>query len=137
MRLDRMSTKAQEAIRSAVDIASRRGNPELYPEHLLRAVLDQEGGVAAPLLQKAGVDPANVLRLLDAKIEAYPRVSGGAEPNLSRRANLLFQKSEDEAKALKDDFVSTEHFLLASLKHDREIQAIFDKVGLNQDKLLK
>src|SRR5277367_4671450 len=109
MRLDRMNTKAQEAVRTAVDLASRRGNPELYPEHILRAILDQEGGVGGPLLQKAGADPASVVRTLDAKIDTYPRVSGGAEPNLSRRALTVLQKAEDEAKALKDEFVSTEH----------------------------
>src|SRR5689334_1538930 len=103
MRIDRMTTKAQEAVRAAVDIASRRGNPELYPEHLIKAILDQDGGVGAPLTQKAGVDPATVVRALDAKIETYPRVSGGAEPNLSRRALAVLQRAEDEAKALKDD----------------------------------
>src|SRR5690348_8722556 len=117
MRLDRMTTKAQEAVRAAVDLASRRGNPELYPEHLVRAIVEQEGGVGGPLLQKAGADPANVLRLLDARIDTYPRVSGGAEPGLARRTLTLLQKAEDEGKALKDEFVSTEHILLAAAKH--------------------
>src|SRR6185369_3732367 len=136
MRLDRMTTKAQEAVRAAIDIASRRGNPELYPEHLLRAIVEQEGGIGAPLLQKAGADPSAVLRLADAKIETYPRVSGGAEPNLSRRALTMLQKAEDEAKGLKDDYISTEHLLLGGAKVDRELQGILEKVGLNHDKLL-
>src|SRR3954462_563450 len=121
MRLDRMTTKAQEAVRAAADLASRRGNPELYPEHLVRAIVDQDGGVGGALVQKAGADPANILRLLDAKIEAFPRVSGGAEPNLARRTLTVLQKAEDETKALKDDFISTEHLLLAASKADREI----------------
>ncbi len=137
MRLDRMTTKAQEAVRTAVDLASRRGNPELYPEHLLRAILDQDGGVGGPLLQKTGADPANILRALDAKIDAYPRVSGGAEPNLSRRALAVLQKAEDEAKALKDDFISTEHVLLAAAKVDKDIQALLERGGVSHDKLLK
>src|SRR5215813_1807588 len=120
MRLDRMTTKAQEAVRAAIDLASRRGNPELYPEHLLRAIVDQDGGIGAPLLQKAGADPNAVLRLADARIDAYPRVSGGAEPNLSRRALAMLQKAEDEAKALKDDYISTEHLLLAAAKVDKD-----------------
>jgi ATP-dependent Clp protease ATP-binding subunit ClpB len=136
MRIDKMTTKAQQAMRAAADLASRRGNPELYPEHLVREILDQEGGVGGPLVQKAGVDPAQILRLLDARIEAYPRVSGGAEPNLSRRALTVVQKAEDEAKALKDDYVSTEHVLLAALKADREIQGIFESAGVKYDKLL-
>ncbi len=137
MRIERMTTKAQEALRAAVDFASRRGHPELYPEHLVRAVVEQEDGIGGPLVQKAGAEPAALVRLLDAKIESYPRVSGGAEPGLSRRALTLLQRAEDEAKAFKDDFVSTEHVLLAAAKSDREIQAVLEKAGLNHDKLLK
>jgi ATP-dependent Clp protease ATP-binding subunit ClpB len=132
-----MTTKAQEAVRTAVDLASRRGNPELYPEHLVQAIVDQDGGVGGPLLQKAGADPANVLRALGAKIDAYPRVSGGAEPGLSRRALAVVQRAEDEAKALKDDFVSTEHVLLAAARADKDVAAIFEKAGVSHDKLLK
>ena len=131
-----MTTKAQEAVRTAVDLASRRGNPELYPEHLLRALVDQDGGVAGPLLQKAGADPANFVRLLDAKIDTYPRVSGGAEPGLSRRALALLQKAEDETKALKDDYISTEHLLLAAAKADKDSQGMLERVGVSYDKLL-
>ncbi|XXT51827.1 ATP-dependent chaperone ClpB [Sorangium sp. So ce542] len=131
-----MTTKAQEAIREAVDFGSRRGNPELYPEHIVRAIVGQDGGLGAPLVQKAGADPAGLLRLLDAKIDTYPRVSGGAEPNLSRRALAVLQKAEDEAKALKDEYISTEHVLLAGTKTDKEIQSIFERAGLSYDKLL-
>ncbi|XXR57337.1 ATP-dependent chaperone ClpB [Sorangium sp. So ce385] len=131
-----MTTKAQEAIREAVDFGSRRGNPELYPEHIVRAIVGQDGGLGAPLVQKAGADPAGLLRLLDAKIDSYPRVSGGAEPNLSRRALAVLQKAEDEAKALKDEYISTEHVLLAGTKTDKEIQSIFERAGLSYDKLL-
>jgi len=137
MRIDRMTTKAQEAVRAAADLASRRGNPELYPEHLLRAVIDQEGGIGGPLVQKAGADPANILRQLDAKIEGYPRVSGGAEPGLSRRALTVLQRAEDESKSLKDDFISTEHLLLGALKADRDAQSLFERAGITYDKLLQ
>ncbi len=137
MRIDRMTTKAQEAVRSALDLASRRGNPELYPEHLLKAIFGQDGGLGAPLAQKAGADVQKLASLLDQKIETYPQVSGGAEPNLSRRALAVVQKAEDEAKGLKDDYVSTEHLLLAAAKADRDVQATLEKVGLNHDKILQ
>jgi ATP-dependent Clp protease ATP-binding subunit ClpB len=133
-----MTTKSQEAIRDAVDLASRRGNPELYPEHVVRAMLEQEGGVALPLFQKAGGDPAALGRRLDERIESFPRVTGGAEPSLGRRTNEMLRRAEDEAKALKDDFVSVEHFLVALAKQDREIQALFEAAGgVTADKLLK
>ncbi|HVY48953.1 MAG TPA: ATP-dependent chaperone ClpB [Minicystis sp.] len=131
-----MTTKAQEALRAAIDLASRRGNPELYPEHLLKAIVEQDGGIGGPLVQKAGADVARLSSLLDQKIEGYPRVSGGAEPNVSRRALAVLQKAEDEAKALKDDYVSTEHVLLGAAKVDRDVQALLEKAGLNHDRLL-
>jgi ATP-dependent Clp protease ATP-binding subunit ClpB len=132
-----MTHKAQEAVRSAADNASRRGNPELYPEHLIRAVLEQNDGVGAPLMEKAGADLNTLKKLLDARIDTYPRVSGGAEPTLSRRANAVFQRAEDEAKSLKDDFISTEHMLLAAMKADKDLQTTLEKAGVTHDALIK
>ena len=134
--MDRMTLKSQEALRAAVDDASRRGNPELYPEHLLHAVVAQEEGVAAPLLRKAGADPAALLAALDRKIGSYPQVSGGAQPGLAARTLKLIQRAEDEAKAMKDDFVSTEHFVLAAAK-DKDLAAELDRLGLSGDKLMR
>ncbi len=137
MRPDRMTTKSQEAFREALDIASRRGNPELVPEHLVLAMLAQEDGVARPLLQKAGGDPARLEREVASRVEGLPRVTGGAEPGLSRRTLELLRKAEDEAKNLKDDFVSVEHFVLGMAKHDREVSAAFELAGgVTYDKLL-
>src|SRR5262245_37019917 len=106
MRMDRMTTKSQEALRSAVDLASRRGNPEVLPEHVLLAALTQDGGIAPPLVQKAGASVEGLVQAFQDRLETFPRVSGGAEPTLSSRGLKLFQRAEDEAKALKDDFVS-------------------------------
>jgi ATP-dependent Clp protease ATP-binding subunit ClpB len=133
-----MTTKSQEAFREAVDIASRRGNPELQPEHLLLAMLDQDGGVARPLLQKAGANVDNLRAAVNARVEGFPRVTGGADPGLSRRTNEVARKAEDEAKALKDEYISVEHYLLALAKGDREVQAVFEaNGGVNYDKLLR
>src|SRR5258706_7127667 len=137
MRMDRMTVKSQEALRAAVDLASRRGNPEVLPEHLLFAALNQDGGIAAPLVQKAGAAPPALSKGFEERIDGFPKVSGGAEPGLSTRGMKLIQRAEDEAKSLKDDFVSIEHFLLAAAKHDRDVQAVFDRSGLSYDKLLR
>ncbi|MBX3229719.1 MAG: ATP-dependent chaperone ClpB [Labilithrix sp.] len=138
MRPDRMTTKSQEAFRSASDLASRRGNPEIVPEHLILAMLEQEGGIALPLFQKAGGDPAALKRKVEEYLTKLPKVSGGAEPTLSRRTMEIVRKGEDEAKHLKDDFVSVEHYLLALAKHDREAQAAFEASGgVRYDKLLQ
>ncbi len=138
MRPDRMTTKSQEAFRDALDLASRRGNPELVPEHLVLAILAQDGGIGLPLFQKAGGDPAALQREMEGYVEKLPRVTGGAEPGLSRRTLEVVRKAEDEAKNLKDDFVSVEHFVLALAKHDREVQGRFELAGgVTYDKLLK
>ena len=130
MRPDRLTTKSQEAFREASDLAARRGNPEIVPEHLVRAMLAQDGGIALPLFQKAGGDSAALEQKLDAYLDKLPKVGGGnAEPGLSRRTLEAFRKAEDEAKALKDDFVSVEHFVLALAKHDREMAAAFEASG--------
>jgi ATP-dependent Clp protease ATP-binding subunit ClpB len=138
MRPDKLTTKSQEAVRDAIEIASRRGNPELVPEHLMQAMLAQDGGIALPLFQKAGGDAAALEQRLAAHLEKLPRVQGQAEPSMSRRTMDLFRKAEDEAKTLKDDFVSVEHFVLALAKTDREMQASFEAAGgVNADRILQ
>src|SRR3982751_2435868 len=135
MRMDRLTNKSQECLRAAVDAATRRGNPEIIPEHLLVAVLEQEGGVGSALVQRAGADPKALARELNERIEKLPKVSGGQEPGFGRRTVPFLNAAEDEAKKLKDDFVSVEHFLLAG-RSDKDVQAVFDRHGLAYDKLL-
>jgi ATP-dependent Clp protease ATP-binding subunit ClpB len=132
-----MTTKSREAFQDAIDRASRFGNPELAPEHLLTAMLDQEGGVAAPLLQKAGVDVSALRQAVVGKVDGLPRVSGGAEPGLSRRTLEVIRRADDEAKQLKDEYVSVEHYVLAMSKHDRETAALLRQYGgVDHEKLL-
>jgi len=139
MRPDRLTTKSHEAFREALDLAARRGNPELVPEHLMRAMLAQDGGTALPLFQKAGGDPVALEQRMDAYLDKLPKVGGGAaEPSMSRRTMEVLRKAEDEAKALKDDYISVEHFVLALAKADREMQAAFEASGgVTADRLLK
>jgi ATP-dependent Clp protease ATP-binding subunit ClpB len=124
-----MTTKSREAFQAAIDAASRAGNPELAPEHLLAAFLAQEGGVGGPVLQKAGVDIEALATAVDAKLEGFPRVSGGAQPGMSRRTLEVIRRAEDEAKQLKDDFISVEHYILAMARHDRDIQGLLERHG--------
>ena len=139
MRPDRLTTKSHEAFREAIELAARRGNPELVPEHLMRAMLAQDGGTALPLFQKAGGDPVALEQRMDAYLDKLPKVGGGAaEPSMSRRTMEVLRKAEDEAKALKDDYISVEHFVLALAKADREMQAAFEASGgVTADRLLK
>src|SRR5262245_22862471 len=122
MRMERFTTKSHEALRAAVELAAKNGNPELIPEHLLVSILEQEGGVGRALVERAGARSAELVRDLGERLKGLPKVSGGAEPTFGRRFSPLLQKAEDEAKRLKDDYVSVEHFLLAGSKHDKDVQ---------------
>jgi ATP-dependent Clp protease ATP-binding subunit ClpB len=137
MRMERLTTKSQEALRAAITAASRRGHPELIPEHLLTAILEQDGGVGRALVERAGAAPAQLAIDLGARLNTLPQVSGGGEPGFSRRASTLLTRAEDEAKRLKDDYVSVEHFVLAAVKNDKDVQAVFDRHGLSYDKLVR
>ncbi len=114
MDFQKLTIKAQEAFASAQGDAIARGNPELTPDHLLLALLDQEGGVAPRILGKAGANPAEVRAAAEARLGALPRIEGAQQsPTASRALREALEHSFTEAEALKDDYVAVEHFLLA------------------------
>ena len=136
MRMDRLTTKAREALASSQSEAVRRGNPELTPEHVMLSLLQQDEGAVPALVRKAGLQPKGLIEEFTRQIDKLPRVTGGSEPSLSRRAAVLLQKAEDEAKGLKDDFLSVEHLVLAAIKHDRDVAGSLKRLGLDEDKFM-
>jgi ATP-dependent Clp protease ATP-binding subunit ClpB len=136
MRLDRLTNKTRDALQAAQSDATARGNPELSPEHLLLALLEQDGGVAKPIFEKAGVDGRAVAAELRKKLESLPRVSGGAEPSLSRRLRELLTQTWKQTEELKDEYSSAEHVLLALLSGKDELCKALEQRGLNKQKLL-
>jgi ATP-dependent Clp protease ATP-binding subunit ClpB len=137
MQMDQMTTKSREALSAAMDMAVRQGHPELFPAHLLLAILAQKDGVGPALVERTGAQVRALEAAFRQQLEGLPKVSGGASPSLHRRTLALLSKAEDEAKRLKDDFVSVEHFLLAAAAQDKDLQAVFDRHGLSYDKLLR
>jgi ATP-dependent Clp protease ATP-binding subunit ClpB len=114
IRPERLTIKAQEAFRDAGEDARRRGNPVVNDAHLLLALLSQPEGVVQPLLQKAGLNVTALTQATEREIGRFPtQQGGGAEPTLSREINRVFDRAEQEAKTLGDQYVSTEHLLLA------------------------
>jgi ATP-dependent Clp protease ATP-binding subunit ClpB len=109
---DRLTVKASEAFNASLDLARRNGNPQIHDLHLLSALLDQEEGIVVPILQKQGVSVAALREAIKREIVRYPKQSDAA-PTMSRELNLVFDRADDEAKKLKDEYVSTEHLLLA------------------------
>src|SRR5271170_7477167 len=117
MDFNRFTEKMQDAVRAAQSIAQRHGNQQIDVEHLLLALLQQEGGLAPSILNKADISVEAVRTRIQQAIDHLPKVSGPAagpdQVYLTSRLQKLFTQSEDEAKRMKDDFVSVEHVLLA------------------------
>ncbi len=114
MDAERLTTKSQEAVSSAVRRAAAEGHPEVAPVHLLLALLDQGDGIAAPLLTAVGADPAQVRGRAEAMLAAIPKASGStvAAPQLSRALMAVMSVASHKAKEVGDDYVSTEHLLV-------------------------
>jgi len=142
MDVNRLTEKAQDAVRQAQALAQRHGQQQIEAEHLAVALLSQDGGVAARVVEKAGVAPATLLQRLQQAIEKMPRVSGGGaqagQVYISSRVNEVFNNAEAEAQRMKDEFVSVEHLLLAlgGVK-DGAVADAFRAAGLTKDKLLE
>ncbi len=113
MRIEQFTVKAQEGIQAGQALARRAGNPQYEPEHLALALLTQEQGVVPAIVQRIGSEPQLLRDRLEEALAKLPKVSGGEGANLSQRLLKVFDKAEDEAKALKDEYVSSEHLLLA------------------------
>ena len=114
MDFQKLTIKAQEAFCIRPGDAISRGNPELTPDHLLVALLDQEGGVAPRILEKSGTNPGEVRAAAEARLQSLPRIEGAQQsPTASRALREALERSFSEAEALKDEYVAVEHFLLA------------------------
>jgi ATP-dependent Clp protease ATP-binding subunit ClpB len=112
IRPERLTIKAAEAFREAGELARTRGNPVINDAHLLAALLAQDEGIVQPLLQKVGVNVTAVREATERELGRFPTQSGGAEPHFSREVQKVFDRAEQEAKRLEDQYVSTEHLLI-------------------------
>src|SRR5260370_8595142 len=131
MRLDRFTEKAQEALQEAAEVARQTGTEAVEPEHLLVALVRKEDGVGRPLLERAGASVQALQPALVSAIERFPKVSGGGQPYLSASLTKSLDGAEKEAEKLKDEYISTEHLLLALTD-----QKILKDAGVTHDKLL-
>jgi ATP-dependent Clp protease ATP-binding subunit ClpB len=139
IRWDKFTVKAQEAVQRANQLASEHGNPELRPVHLLAALLEDKEGIVPPVLEKIGIGPQAVLAEVYKELETLPKVSGSdAQVTPSNEVNKLLEQAFKEAANFKDEYVSTEHLLLAitQLKRDPG-QAILARHGATNDAILK
>src|SRR5256885_9403410 len=139
IRWDKFTVKAQEAVQRASQLASEHGNPELLPLHLLAALLEDNEGIVPPVLEKIGIGPQAVLSDLYKELEKLPKVSGeAAQATSSNQVNRLLEQAFKEASNFKDEYVSTEHLLLAITQLKRDpAQQILAAHGATHDAILK
>lgn len=137
MRLDKFTLRAQEGIQAAIELAERHQNQQVEPEHVLEATLDQPEGIVRPILGKLGVNVPVILNDVQAAVGRFPKVQGGQQ-YFSSRLNKIFASAQTEAERMNDEFISTEHLLLAIAdEKDGESGKILRQHGVSRDDLLK
>ncbi len=140
MQQDRFTIKSQEALQAAQRLADERRNPQTTPEHLLAVLLEQEGGIVAPVLRKLGVDPAAVRRSVGASLDGLPTLRGtsaGEPAGGSSELVQVLRAAENEMRELGDEYVSTEHLVLAVAAHPGKAGDALRAAGATREQLLK
>ncbi|HEX8726125.1 MAG TPA: ATP-dependent chaperone ClpB [Gemmatimonadaceae bacterium] len=133
---DRLTVKSADALNDAVSEARRAGNPVVYDLHLLSALLAQDEGIVVPVLQKLGANVTSIREQVAQELGRLPKQSD-AQPSVSRELSAVFDRAEDEAKKLGDEYVSTEHLLVAlSDAKGTESRRILNQAGATRDALL-
>jgi len=135
MRLDKLTIKAQEAVVAAQELAQRRENPEVTPVHLLAGLLAESDGVVVPLLQKVGANVARINQMVSAELDRLPRASG-TQIGVSRAMQEVLWSAQGEADRLKDEYVSTEHLLIALAQVPGEARDILSANGISAAAIL-
>jgi ATP-dependent Clp protease ATP-binding subunit ClpB len=138
LRMDKLTVKAQEALQAAQEFAGRSGQQQIEPLHLLWALIAQGEGVVPPLLEKLGAAPARLAGEIEKQIERLPKISGVSQQYLSPASNDVLERAFDEAQSLKDEYVSTEHILLAISAADRDPAGqLLARQGASHDAILQ
>jgi ATP-dependent Clp protease ATP-binding subunit ClpB len=135
-RMEQLTVKAQEAVQSAQQLAEQRGNPQIVPLHLLQVLLEEEGGIMRPLLDKIGVNVGQLRTIVDADLKKLPQQSGG-QAGPSPAFMQVLNTAQQTAESMKDTFVSTEHLLLALTKTDDQAQRVLKLNGVTEADILK
>ena len=135
---DRLTVKSQEAVQAASGHAAENGNPEVLPLHLMAALLEDREGVVIPVLEKVGVPVEQLLSGVNAAIAKLPKVQGGGQPGMSAALQKVLEQGFKEAENFKDDYVSTEHLLLALSKAKNDpVQLALAALGGTHEAILK
>jgi ATP-dependent Clp protease ATP-binding subunit ClpB len=135
MGLEKITQKLQEALQSAQSLASKSAHPEVKSAHVLLALLQQEGGIATPILQKAGLDISKLKMSVAAALSREPSTQGGTtQPQISMGLRATLEAADTARESLGDDYLSVEHFLLGALKGDSPAGKLLKEAGLDEKK---
>ena len=134
MQIDRFTTKSQEAIQAASGLAAAKHHTEVQPEHLLAVLLEQNEGVIPPVLRKIGTSPEEIRRVVNEALDRLPTITAGAkEPANARELLDVLRSAEREAGKLRDEYISTEHLLIALSEAPGAAGQALPKTGLLRD----
>ncbi|MEP7343091.1 MAG: Clp protease N-terminal domain-containing protein, partial [Acidobacteriota bacterium] len=134
---DKFTLKADEAVKSAVALAEKQNHQQVEPEHLLAALIEQPEGVTRPILGKIGANVQTILAEVEAAIKKFPGVSGFGQKYYGNRTTEAFNKAQKDADKLKDEYISTEHLLLALADDKQDAGKILRAHGVGRETLLK
>ena len=138
IRFDKLTLKGQEALQSAQNHAQEKSNPQIAPEHLLWALIEQKEGVVLPILQKLGANLQTIAQALADAVAKLPKIQGQAELYISSGLNKILEDAFREADQFKDEYVSTEHLLIALANAKSEaVGKLLQKNGVTKDAILK
>ncbi len=136
-RFEKLTIKSQEAIAQAQALASERGHPEVDPLHLLAALLADGEGIAGTVLERIGVNRAQVDRIVGDELSHFPKVSGGAPPGMSAALQKTLEAAQREADGMKDEFVSADHLLLALSKVESKAKRVLQLNAVTEKEILQ
>ena len=137
MNYENFTIKTQEALQEASSIANKNDNSEIGAEHVLQALLEQKDGLIAPIVERIGIQVPELLNKTRDLVRSNPKVSGNANLYLSSEMQKILAKAENEMNALKDQFLSTEHLLLAMTQSDGRVASMLKSMGIDHKSIIE
>jgi len=137
VRFDKFTLKSQEAVQRAHELAAEPGHPQVEPLHLLASLLAEGEGIVMPLLDRIGANRGQLLQIVEAELTHLPKASGGSPPQMSRELKEVFEQAHREAEQMKDEYVSTEHLLLALAKVESKARESLKLCAVTEKEILQ
>ena len=135
-RFEKLTHKAQETVAAAQNLASEKGHPERTPMHLLITLLDEREGIVRPILEKMGMDCSQLHSITQREMDRLPKMSGGSQPGVNQNLAEIFEAAAKRADVMNDEFISTEHLLLALSEVESPARKSLTLVGVRKNDIL-